>query len=170
LRLFLLGSAEDAGKLRELLASIPTEKLLWIDQYVNDRKLMRDFLAAGDIYVFPSRWEGFPVAPLEAMACGLPVVAAEAAGVRDIFEDGESSGGIVVPREDANALSNGISKLLEDASYRKEMGRRARCRVSEAFSYEPIGQQLRDFLIGENTFSRQAGSRAQKALKGENAL
>jgi starch synthase len=80
------------------------------------------------------------------MACGLPVIAAEAAGVRDIFEYGEASGGIVVPREDSDALAQAIGKLLEDRNLRNEMGKRARQRVVENFSYDRIGRQLFDFL------------------------
>ena len=92
--------AKTSQVLRQRIAALPDQNVTWIDSFVSDRKLIRSFLAAGDIYAFPSRSEGMPNAPVEAMAAGLPVVAADASGVRDIFKDGEVSGGVVVPTDD----------------------------------------------------------------------
>jgi glycosyltransferase involved in cell wall biosynthesis len=66
---------------------------------------MRQYLSVADVYVFPSRHEGFPVAPLEAMACGLPIVAAYAPGICDILSEGEESGGLVVPTNNFTSSS-----------------------------------------------------------------
>lgn len=67
-------------------------------------------LAAADAYVQPSRWEGFPLALLEAMTAALPVVATEGAGRPDGFVDGEH--GWIVPSEDPAALAEGLERLL----------------------------------------------------------
>lgn len=98
-------------------------------------------------YVLPSRWEGFPVAPIEAMACGLPVVAADAQGVADIFENGEADGGLVVPRENPQALAAALGQILVIQNLAQELGKRAYHRVEAHFSLNAIGQQLRSFLL-----------------------
>ncbi|WP_373533910.1 glycosyltransferase family 4 protein [Microcoleus sp.] len=146
LRLLLVGTGSDAEKLSQRIAQMQLLGIVWVNEYVRDRALMRQYLSAADVYTLPSRHEGFPVAPLEAMACGLPVVAADAPGVSDIFEGGEADGGIVVPREDAAALAGAIGRVLDDRIWGRELGKRARIRVETHFSLEAIGGQLRQFL------------------------
>src|SRR5439155_7288893 len=85
LRLLLLGTGNDAAALYRRLADVRLRGVHWIDRYVNERAFITRFLTAADVYVFPSRHEGFPVAPVEAMACGLPLVACDAPGVPDIL-------------------------------------------------------------------------------------
>jgi starch synthase len=146
LRLLLVGTGPDAGKLEERIGRAPRPDIHWVREFVHDPNLIRGYLAAGDVYAFPSRHEGFPVAPLEAMAAGLPVVAADAQGIADIFEGGEASGGVIVPREDAEALAAALGRLLDDDDLRRELGRRARARAEVAFSLEAVGGQLSRFL------------------------
>jgi starch synthase len=81
------------------------------------------------------------------LTCGLPVVAADAPGVPDILAGGEASGGLIVPRGDAEALAQALGRVLDDEALRHELGRRARCRAEEQFSLEAIGKQLRNFLF-----------------------
>jgi glycosyltransferase involved in cell wall biosynthesis len=121
--------------------------IMWVDEYVRDRTAIRRYLSAADVYTLPSRHEGFPVAPIEAMACGLPIVAADAPGVPDILEGGEDSGGLVVPRGDAVALASALGRVLDNEAWGRELGKRARCRAEECFSLEAIGKQLRTFLL-----------------------
>jgi starch synthase len=144
-RLLLLGSGRDAEALRELLGGDPS--VHWTDQYVNDREAIRRHLAAADVYAFPSRNEGFPVAPVEAMACGLPVVAADAPGVADIL--GEDAAGTIVPIGDAEAFARALGSLLDDEALRVNLGARARRRAEERFSQESVGRELRELLFGE---------------------
>jgi hypothetical protein len=133
LRLLLVGTGSDAEELRQRIAAMQPRGVLWVDKYVIDRAAMRCYLSAADVHVLASRHEGFSVAPLEAMACGLPVVAADAPGVPDILEGGECSGGLVVPRGDAAALALALGRALDNEAWRRELGRRARKRVEDYF-------------------------------------
>jgi starch synthase len=81
------------------------------------------------------------------MACGLPVVAADAPGVPDILEGGEAAGGLVVPRSDATALALALGRVLDDEAWGRELGERARRRVEACFSLEIVGEELRAFLM-----------------------
>jgi glycosyltransferase involved in cell wall biosynthesis len=146
--LLLVGTGADAPALRDALRAEPLDELVWVDEYVLDRDRLSSYLAACDVYVFPSRHEGFPVAPVEAMAQGLPVVSADAPGVAEIFPDGEASGGLVVPAGDAAALASALAALMEDRARRDALGQAARRRAEEGFSLEAVGGQLRRVLLG----------------------
>jgi glycosyltransferase involved in cell wall biosynthesis len=148
LRLVLLGAGEDAAELRRLVDASGTPGIRLLDEWVHDRDRIRAVLSASDVYAFPSRHEGLPVAPLEALACGLPVVGADAQGVRDVVGDC----GSVVPRDDPTALADALGKLLDDDRSRTELSLRARSRVEDSFALGPVGARLRAFLVdGRNS-------------------
>jgi glycosyltransferase involved in cell wall biosynthesis len=144
LRLVLVGTGHDAAELRAAIKG--SHGIIWVNEYVRDRKLLQTYLNAADLYAFPSRHEGFAVAPLEAMASGLPVVAADAPGVGDLLEGGEASGGIVVPRGDATAFATALARLIDDEDLCRALGARARARVEESFALEAVGARLKEFL------------------------
>lgn len=153
LRLLLVGTGTDADKLRQRISQMQLTGVMWKDEYVRDRTVILRYLSAADVYTLPSRHEGFPVAPIEAMSCGLPVVAASAPGVPDILQDGEASGGLVVPCGDSMALALALGSVLDNETWRHELGKRARCRAMECFSLEAIGKQLRDFFTLSHKFN-----------------
>ncbi len=146
LQLLLVGTGNDAEWLRIAIAQKSLTNIVWIDQFILDRTLMANYLSAADIYCLPSRHEGFPVAPLEAMASSLPIVTTDVPGVADILEGKEESGGIIVPKENSAALAKAIGDLLDNPGLRREWGQRARNRIKTAFSLEAVGQQLQAFL------------------------
>jgi glycosyltransferase involved in cell wall biosynthesis len=145
IQLLLVGSGRDADVLRDRIRS--SSRVAWIDQYVLDRRQLWSYLSAADIYTIPSRHEGFAVAVLEAMACGLPAVASDTPGVADVLPAGEGDGAIIVPREDAPALAAALLRLLDDSVLAQRLGAVARRRVEEKFSLEIVGQELRRFLF-----------------------
>ncbi len=145
--LLLVGTGSDAEEFQQQIASMSVTNIIWRNEYIQDRTLLRQYIAAADVYTLPSRWEGFPVAPIEAMACGLPIVAADAQGISDILENGEASGGLVVPREDPQALAAAIGRILDEPNLTQVLGKRAYDHAKTNFSLTAIGQQLKNFML-----------------------
>jgi glycosyltransferase involved in cell wall biosynthesis len=106
---------------------------------------MRTWLSAADVYVMASRHEGFPVAPLEGMACGLPVVATAVSGIAEIMGDEAPLPGITTPIADVAALARALERLLGDIKLSQDLGFRATRRAQD-FSLLSVGTQLRSFL------------------------
>jgi glycosyltransferase involved in cell wall biosynthesis len=89
-------------------------------------------LAASDSFVLPSLWEGLPMALIEAMASGLPIVATEVSGTKQVMIHGET--GLLVAPGDVGALVSAIVAVLSDQARACAMGAAARDRVESAFS------------------------------------
>src|SRR5690606_38167121 len=92
---------------------------------------LRFYYAAGDVAVTTPWYEPFGLTPLEAMACGRPVVGSAVGGISFTVEDGRT--GFLVPPRDPEALAARLTRLLTDASLRERMGRAARDRVEREF-------------------------------------
>jgi len=154
---FIIGSGQDHAAFAQLLADQAPPRLTWIDTYVTDRPQMRRWLSAADIYLITSRSEGMPVAPLEAMACGLPVVSSDAHGLPDIFAAGEEHGGILTSREDPDGIANALERLAGNPGLRSCLGISARKRVEEHFSVPAVGAALVAFIRENGRASRTLG-------------
>jgi glycosyltransferase involved in cell wall biosynthesis len=97
-------------------------------------------LAAADIFVLPSRSEGFSNAIVEAMAASLPVIATNVGGNAEAVEDGTT--GLIVPPEDVDALAAAISSLLADPTHARAMGKAGKLRAQEKFTTEAMMGQI----------------------------
>lgn len=115
-RLLLVGDGPDAAQLRR---GAPPGVL-----FAGDRADTRPWLYAADLAVLPSRWEGMALAPLEAMACGLPVVVSDVSGARESLPPGQEPYALVPP-EDPPALAAALVRLLTQPELRGDLGRRA---------------------------------------------
>jgi starch synthase len=147
LRLVLIGGGADAPRLRMLIDRRRAAGVTFHDRWMHDRETLRLHLGAADFYVLPSRTEGYPNAVLEAMACGLPVVASETAGVPEMVGRDAAAAGLLVPPGDARALAAAIGRLADDPMLRNALANRARGRVDERFSLDAVGAQLHQFLL-----------------------
>jgi mannosyltransferase len=89
---------------------------------------------ASDIYVAPQRWEGFGLTPLEAMSCGVAVVATRVGAFEDLVVPDET--GFLVPPEDLDQLIAATDKLMSDTNLRQSMAQAARRKVVEQHQIE----------------------------------
>jgi glycosyltransferase involved in cell wall biosynthesis len=112
-RLVLIGDGPARRSVERTLQRLPSERIEDYG-YVGDRQFYMDVLRGGDVFAHPSHAEGVPKAVIEAMAAGLPVVAAAAGAVREILDDGRR--GRVVPAGDPDALAAAMGELLDDPS------------------------------------------------------
>jgi glycosyltransferase involved in cell wall biosynthesis len=124
----------------EVAARLPESRLVLVGEGPDHRRLLRDaprgvlfagaphdtvpWYQAADVVVLPSRWEGMALAPLEAMACGRPVVVTDVSGARESVPAADA-GSCIVPAEDEHALAAALLRLLTDGMVRADAGHRA---------------------------------------------
>ena len=147
IRLVIIGTGDDADRFSERISAKQLKGIHWINQWIHDRHLIRRYLSAADVYVFPSRGDACPNAVIEAMACGLPVVASDVNGIPDLLDGEEGICGILIPPEDACAAAKALHRLLDDPTLAKELGRRAFRRARHTFAMEAVGMQLKSVLL-----------------------
>jgi L-malate glycosyltransferase len=92
--------------------------------FVGKQPKIVDYLSASDVLLLPSEQESFGLAALEAMACEVPVVASRVGGVPEVVSDGET--GFLSEVGDVEKMADDAARLLGDADFRHEMGKRAR--------------------------------------------
>lgn len=140
----------------QVRATIPTAHLLIVGQGPEEERLreMRvegvqftgqvddalPYLQAADLFVLPSSTEGLSNSMLEAMSCGLPVLATHVGGAPDVIRHKES--GWLIPPNDIRALHSGLEVLLEDQALRFRLGAGARQRILAGYSLDSIARQL----------------------------
>jgi glycosyltransferase involved in cell wall biosynthesis len=103
-------------------------------RFLGHRQDVPEVLAAGDVFAFPSRYEGLPGALLEAMALALPIVAADIPSVREVVVDREEA--MLVPASDPEAMADAVLSLFRDPARRRELGAAARARFLDEFVLE----------------------------------
>jgi glycosyltransferase involved in cell wall biosynthesis len=157
----LVGGGTDADALERQIDDGRLRGVHLVDGWLHDREELRLHLSAADLYVFPSRnGDGHELALLEAMSCGLPIVATEIGGTAETVGTDGAAGGLLVPPCDPEALADAMGKLLDDPSHRTELARRARLRVDARFSLDVVGAQIRDFLVARGMRQPDSGLRA----------
>jgi glycogen synthase len=130
--------------------------IIWIQEMLPREKIIHLYTHAA-IFVCPSVYEPFGIINLEAMACETPVVASAVGGIPEVVDHGET--GLLVPPEAigpteveprhpeqfARDLAAAVNILLDDAEQRASMGRKARARVEQYFSWQSIAHQTVEF-------------------------
>ncbi|MHC4561240.1 MAG: glycosyltransferase [Planctomycetota bacterium] len=103
-------------------------------QYLGHVGNVNAVLSAADMFILPSRWEGWPLALGEAMAAGLACVGTEVAGIQDVLTDGQT--GLVVDGENPEQLAAAVGRLAADAALREYLGGCASELIGGEFSIE----------------------------------
>lgn len=129
----ILGHGELHGQLEHLAKELGVRDLTDFRSFVPN---IREFLQASDMLVFPSEKEGMPNSLLEAMACGLTVVATTIGGVLDIVSDTEN--GLLVPPGDTAACADAIQRLIGDPDLNERLRERGLTTIRERFSIDAV--------------------------------
>jgi len=99
-----------------------------------------NFYAASDAFVFPTLYEGLAKALLEAMACGLPVVATNVGGNPDVITHGET--GLLIEPDNVDQLADALIKVLSEPSLARDMGLRARGIMEKHFTWKVAARKI----------------------------
>ncbi|MFJ3439895.1 glycosyltransferase family 4 protein [Streptomyces sp. NPDC086081] len=148
-RLVLVGDGPDQGRLRALAP--PSVR------FAGDVADVVPWYQAADLVVLPSRWEGMALAPLEAMACGRPVVVTDVGGARESLPPGLAPH-CLVPAVAPAALAAAVTGLLPDAPLRASLGDRGRRHVLTTHDVRRTAQAVADLyraLLGGRAVSTE---------------
>lgn len=133
LRLVLIGDGSLRRELERTVSDLGLEKRV---SFLGTRRDVPDCLRAFDLFVFPSLWEGQGVALIEAMAAGIPIIATDYEGVREILTDGVEA--LIVKPRDPEALKKGILRLLQNRGLQTALAEAAARRARTEFSMERL--------------------------------
>ncbi len=153
LRLILVGDGPLREELVALAETLGLGDVVW---FAGDRSDVPELLQAMDVFVLPSLGEGISNTVLEAMACGLPVIATAVGGNLELVRDGDN--GALVPVGDPDALAARLGELLNDEARRARAANNALQFVQDHFHWENTVRKYQ--YVYDNLLDRSAGSAA----------
>jgi len=127
------------GKLQKRVEEIDLQERFKFLGYV-DRERLINLYQNATIHVIPSHYEGLPTVLLEAMACGLPVVATAVSGNLDVLSHGEN--GILISPKKPKEMADAVSMLLDDDEMRRILGKAARRTIEERYTWDRTCQKI----------------------------
>jgi GalNAc-alpha-(1->4)-GalNAc-alpha-(1->3)-diNAcBac-PP-undecaprenol alpha-1,4-N-acetyl-D-galactosaminyltransferase len=140
--LMILGEGPEREHLHSIIEQFSLNSQVYLVGRVPEPKI---YLQQADLFVLSSHYEGFPMAIIEAMSCGLPIVSFDCpTGPRDIIRNGID--GLLVPAEDVDSLAKAMNRLMENARERKTMGKFA-LQVVERFSESSIMKKWEKLIV-----------------------
>ena len=129
---WMIGDGAESAPLQALAETLGLEGRVL---FLGDRGNVEPFLQAADCLACPSQWEeAAGLVNIEALACGLPVVATRVGGIPEIVDDGHT--GLLVPAGTVDGLAEAIHRLFKEPERRAALGRKARAVAVERFSPE----------------------------------
>jgi glycosyltransferase involved in cell wall biosynthesis len=163
--LFLIaGDGPMRSEIETMAASLHIDRI----RLLGIRKDVSGLMSAADGYVMSSAWEGLPMVLLEAAASGLPIVATDVGGNREVVRDGIS--GYLVPKSDPDALAAALQRLQTDSpSSRDAMGAAGRDFVVKNFSLSAVLDQweliYKSFMVSALRFCPPVGTHLKPATR-----
>jgi glycosyltransferase involved in cell wall biosynthesis len=136
----LVGAGPDTGANRALARELGLEERV---RFLGYRTDVADLMAQADINVLISNWEGLPRSIIEAMRAGLPTIASDVGGNRELVVDDRT--GYLAPRGDADAVADRLARLIDDPGKRRALGANARRRYEDGFTFEAMFDRTMGF-------------------------
>ncbi len=137
LELLVLGKLKEDGATKKLIARLKIGKHLRFVSGIKTEAIVKLY-AEASLVVVPSIYEGFGLPAAEAMACGLPVISTDGGALPEVV----GNCGIIVPTRNAKAIASAIKELLGDTDKQDQLGRRARARIVELFSWKIAARNM----------------------------
>ena len=128
--------------------------------FIGYREDIPDLLACCDLFVLPSLYEGLPLAILEAMAAGKPVIASDIRGNDEVVINGET--GLLVPAADSTALAGAIRAILSDHAFAQRLAEAGRARVCHEFTEDNMVSSVAQ--VYDDTLNVLAATGSSKKL------
>ena len=144
-RLAIAGRGEEEAPLRARAAALGIAERIHLLGFRED---IPDILAAADLFAMPSLSEGLPLALVEAMSFGLPVVVTRVGGVPEVVTDDVDA--LLVPPSDVDALASALRRLLDDPALRRRLGDAARTRARRDYAIATMADRYERLYRGEN--------------------
>jgi len=135
----ITGSGILSNTLRERINELGLAKQFKFLGFVTREELIKLYQNA-TLYVMPSHYEGLPTVLLEAMSCGLPVIATAVSGNLDVITHGKN--GLLVPPKSPEKIAEAISLLLDDEQMRNNLGKNARKTIEEQYTWDIISNKF----------------------------
>lgn len=134
--LIIAGDGVERARLTSLCSELNINEKV---SFLGDRDDIPELMAASNLVVLPSRWEGLPLVLLEALAAGVPVVANNLGGVPEVMKNGVE--GYLTPLENPQAMKEAITRILSDDDLARSMGKAGKIRAAD-YSVSSVSNQL----------------------------
>jgi glycosyltransferase involved in cell wall biosynthesis len=141
-QLLIVGSGKDENLLKNTVKNLGINAL-----FLGERKDVAEILKVMDLFVLPSLSEGFPVVLLEAMAAGLPVIATDVGGNKEVVLDSKT--GFIVEPDNPDKLAEFIRKVLVDDDIRNKFSKEGYKRIKEKFSIAKTVDEIENLWKGD---------------------
>lgn len=122
----------DKNELEQMIRQYQLESVVNVVGAIHSREALREKYNSSDVFLFPSHYEGFPMALLEALACGLPSIGSNVGGIPDILDHGEC--GLIVEPGNPKEIAVALRRLLADEQLRNVLKSKSRERAIKNFS------------------------------------
>ncbi|MCK4319955.1 glycosyltransferase [Candidatus Micrarchaeota archaeon] len=137
--LVILGDGEERENLLNLVSKVNLKKdVVFLEPVPHER--LSEYYSIADVFIRPSRDEGFGIVFIESMACSVPTIGTKVGGITDIIKDGET--GLLIPAENTKVISEAIIKILSDSSFSKKLSENGRKEVERRFSWNSIAKEI----------------------------